>query len=117
MIIARCLALAAGALILAAVAHVTVIYTDGYGTPHAWVTLAVAFGVACGSVFCGMAWTSGAGILRTVGGAAGSARLLLVQHQRKQLIANAAAVKQQVEQLQRERAKRGRFLSRMAKSG
>jgi len=48
---------------------------------------------------------------------AANSRLLLVQHQRKLLIANAAAVKQQVEQLQRERAKRGRFPSRMAKSG
>jgi hypothetical protein len=60
---ARLLAIVAGALILAAVAHVTVVYTGGYGTPHAYLTLAVAFGVACGSVFCGMAWSKGASIL------------------------------------------------------
>ena len=48
---------------------------------------------------------------------AANSRLLLVQHQRKHLTENAAAIKQQVEQLRPERVKRGRFLSRMVKSG
>jgi hypothetical protein len=56
--IARGLAVVSGALILAAVAHVTVIATGGYGTPHSYLTLAIAFGVACGSVFSGMAWSA-----------------------------------------------------------
>jgi len=58
-VIARALSVIAGAAILAAVAHVTVIHTGGYGTPHAVLTWAVAFGVACGSVFCGMALSAG----------------------------------------------------------
>jgi hypothetical protein len=57
--IARGLAVASGSLILAAVAHVTVIATGGYGTPHSYLTIAIAFGVACGSVFSGMAWSIG----------------------------------------------------------
>ena len=48
---------------------------------------------------------------------AANSRLLMVQTQRKQLTENAAAIKQQVEQLRPERVKRGRFLSRMVKSG
>jgi hypothetical protein len=56
---ARAVAISVGALILAAVAHVTIQSTAGYGTPHSWVTLAVATGVAVASVFSGMAWTEG----------------------------------------------------------
>ena len=48
---------------------------------------------------------------------AANSRLLMVQTQRKQLIENAAAIKQQVKQLRPERVKRGRFLSRRMKSG
>jgi hypothetical protein len=44
-------------LILAAVAHVTIQATGGYGSAHAWVTIGVAAGVAAGSVFSGMAWS------------------------------------------------------------
>jgi hypothetical protein len=55
--IARGFAFISGALILSAVAHVTVMATGGYGTPHSWLTLAIAFGVACGSVVSGMART------------------------------------------------------------
>jgi hypothetical protein len=56
---ARAIAISVGALILAAVAHVTIQSTGGYGTPHSWVTMAVAIGVAVASVFSGMAWTEG----------------------------------------------------------
>jgi hypothetical protein len=55
---ARAIAILLGAMILAAVAHVTVQATGGYGTPHSYVTMAVAAGVAGGSVFCGMAWSA-----------------------------------------------------------
>jgi hypothetical protein len=57
--IARILAIVAGALLLAAVAHVNVMATGGYGTPQSWVTLAVAFGVACAAICSGMAWSAG----------------------------------------------------------
>jgi hypothetical protein len=57
--IARILAMLGGAVLLGAVAHVTVTSTGGYGAPHSYLTLAVAFGVACGSVFSGMAWSAG----------------------------------------------------------
>jgi len=54
---ARAIAIAVGILILAAVAHVTIQSTGGYGSAHSWVTIGVAAGVAAGSVFSGMAWT------------------------------------------------------------
>jgi hypothetical protein len=56
--IARVLAIGSGVLILAAVAHVTVISTGGYGTLHSYVTIAIAIGAAGSGVFSGMAWTS-----------------------------------------------------------
>jgi len=59
MIIARVLAIIAGALILGAVAHVTIMSTNGYGTAHAYLTMTVAVGVAVASVICGMAPTRG----------------------------------------------------------
>jgi ABC-type glucose/galactose transport system permease subunit len=49
----------AGALLLAAVAHVNVIAAGGYGTPQSWVTLAIAFGVACAAIRSGTAWSAG----------------------------------------------------------
>lgn len=55
--IPRFVAIAVGALLLAAVTHVTVLSTGGYGTPHSFVAIAVAAGVGAGSVFCGMAWS------------------------------------------------------------
>jgi len=54
---ARAVAIAVGLLILAAVAHVTIQSTGGYGSAHSWVTIGVAAGVAAGSVFSGMAWS------------------------------------------------------------
>jgi hypothetical protein len=56
---ARAIAITVGALILAAVAHVTIQSTGGYGSAHSWVTIGVAAGVAAGSVFSGMAWSDG----------------------------------------------------------
>jgi hypothetical protein len=56
---ARAIAISVGALILAAVAHVTIQSTGGYGSAHSWVTIGVAAGVAAGSVFSGMAWSDG----------------------------------------------------------
>src|SRR5690242_12889776 len=54
----RTLALLAGALILMAVAHVTVISTGGYGTPHSWLTLAIAAGAGVSGVCCALAWAA-----------------------------------------------------------
>jgi hypothetical protein len=54
----RWLAIGAGALILFAVSHVAISATGGYGTPHSFLTLAVAFGVGLGAVFSGAAWAA-----------------------------------------------------------
>jgi hypothetical protein len=54
---ARIVAVFFGVGILAAVANTAVLATGGYFTPHAYVTLAIAAGVAFGSVVSGMAWT------------------------------------------------------------
>jgi len=56
---ARAIAIAVGMLILAAMAHVTIASTGGYGLAHSRVTIGVATGVAAGSVFSGMAWSEG----------------------------------------------------------
>ena len=45
----------AGAAILAAVTHMTVLHTGGYGSPHSYVVIAVAAGVGIGSVCYTMA--------------------------------------------------------------
>jgi hypothetical protein len=66
MIIARTLAIAAGLLILAAVAHATIYFTTGYGTPHAYLTITVAIGVAVASVICGMATSRGLAVFLAV---------------------------------------------------
>ncbi len=54
----RWLAIGSGALILFAVSHVAISATGGYGTPHSFLTLAVAFGVGLGAVFSGAAWAA-----------------------------------------------------------
>lgn len=54
--IARGVAIVVGVAILAAVTHVTVVSTGGYGTPHSFVAIAIAAGVGVGAVFVGMAW-------------------------------------------------------------
>jgi hypothetical protein len=56
--ISRAIAISLGALLLAASAHVTIEATGGYGTAHTYVTMAVAAGVAGGSIFGGMAWAA-----------------------------------------------------------
>jgi hypothetical protein len=56
--IARILAMLGGAVLLSAVAHVTVISTGGYFTPHSYLTLAIAAGAGLGSIFSGMAWSA-----------------------------------------------------------
>ena len=43
---------------LAAAAHATIAATSGYGTPHAWITLAVAAGTVAGAIALGAAWRS-----------------------------------------------------------
>jgi hypothetical protein len=48
----------AGVLILGAIAHVTVMATGGYGTPHSYLTMAIAVGVACASICSGMSWSA-----------------------------------------------------------
>jgi len=54
---ARAIAIAVGALILTAAAHVTIQATGGYGTAHSWLTIAVAGGVGVAAVFSGRAWS------------------------------------------------------------
>jgi hypothetical protein len=61
--IPRAIAITLGALLLAATAHVTIEATGGYGTPHSYVTMAIAAGVAGGSIFAGMAWAVGRQLL------------------------------------------------------
>jgi hypothetical protein len=56
--ISRAIAIFLGALLLAASAYVTIEATGGFGTPHSYVTMAVAAGVAGGSIFGGMAWAA-----------------------------------------------------------
>ena len=56
--IARGIALFVGFLLLCAGTHVAVLASGGYGTPQSYVAIAVAAGVGCGSVFCGMAWSA-----------------------------------------------------------
>ena len=48
-----------GAAILFTTAHVTVLATGGYGGSHAYITLAVAAGVAVASILVGRAWGEG----------------------------------------------------------
>lgn len=61
--ISRAIAILLGAILLAASAHVTIEATGGYGTAHSYVTMAVAAGVAGGSIFGGMAWSAGRQLL------------------------------------------------------
>jgi hypothetical protein len=62
-VIPRAIAITLGVLLLAAGAHVTIEATGGYGTPHSYVTMAVAAGVAGGSIFGGMAYAAGRHLL------------------------------------------------------
>jgi hypothetical protein len=48
-----------GAAILFTTAHVTILATGGYGGSHAYITLAVAAGVAVASILVGRAWGEG----------------------------------------------------------
>jgi hypothetical protein len=57
--IVRALAIICGLLILAAVAHATIIATGGYWTPQCYVTVAVAAGVGMAGILSGMAWSAG----------------------------------------------------------
>jgi hypothetical protein len=58
-VIIRALAIIIGLLILVAVAHATIIATGSYGTPHSYLTLAIAGGVGLGGILSGMAWSAG----------------------------------------------------------
>jgi hypothetical protein len=53
--IARGVAMLLGSAVLAAMTHVTVQHTGGYGSSHSYVVIAVAAGVGAGSVFYNMA--------------------------------------------------------------
>src|SRR5262245_45802479 len=57
--IIRTLAIICGLLILAAVAHATIVAMGGYWTPQSYVTIAVAAGVGMASILSGMAWSAG----------------------------------------------------------
>lgn len=48
-----------GAVLLLACAHVTIVHTGGYELPQAWLTLAIAAGIAVGSIALGIAWAGG----------------------------------------------------------
>jgi ABC-type phosphate/phosphonate transport system substrate-binding protein len=52
----KILAMIVGAAILFTTAHVTIFATGGYGGSHAYITLAVAAGVAVASILVGRAW-------------------------------------------------------------
>lgn len=56
--IIRTLASICGLLILAAVAHATIVATGGYWTPQSYVTIAVAAGVGMAGILSGMAWSA-----------------------------------------------------------
>jgi hypothetical protein len=58
-VIIRALAIICGLLILAAVAHATIVATGGYWTPQSYVTMAVAAGVGLAGILSGMAWSVG----------------------------------------------------------
>jgi acid phosphatase family membrane protein YuiD len=49
--IARGIAILVGSTVLAAVTHLTVLYTGGYGSAHSYLVIAVAAGVGAASVF------------------------------------------------------------------
>jgi hypothetical protein len=103
---ARAIALAVGMLILAAVAHVTIQSTGGYGTPHSWLTIAVAAGVATGSVFSGMAWSDrrhALAVLLVVAIVAGEGYGLIATAER--LIAAREAAQAPLRQLAEDRAR------------
>ena len=54
----RAVAIATGAIILAAVTHVNIEAGSGYGTPASWLMLAVAAGVGVSAFVFGYAWDS-----------------------------------------------------------
>jgi len=56
-------AFVAGAALLAATAHVTIVHTGGYTASGAILTMAIALGVAAASVAIGAAWSSSARLL------------------------------------------------------
>ena len=56
----KTLSMVVGAAILFTTAHVTILATGGYGGSHAYITLAVAAGVAVASILVGRAWGEGA---------------------------------------------------------
>lgn len=57
--IIRTLAVNCGLLILAAVAHATIVATGGYWTPQSYVTMAVAAGIGMAGILSGMVWSAG----------------------------------------------------------
>jgi len=88
-------AIAAGALLLGAVAHVNVIATGGYGMPQSWATLAIAFGVACAAICGGMAWSAGRhklAVLLVTSIVAGEAYGLIVGAERRNVRQEAAQI-------------------------
>ena len=57
--IARGIAISVGAAVLAAVTHLTVLYTGGYGSAHSYLVIAVGAGVGAASVFYNRALADG----------------------------------------------------------
>ena len=53
----RITAALAGVALLCATAHVTIDQTGGYGTPHALLTMAIAYGIGIGALCTGVAWS------------------------------------------------------------
>ena len=53
----RIAAALAGVALLCATAHVTIEQTGGYGTPHALLTMAIAYGIGIGALCIGVAWS------------------------------------------------------------
>ncbi len=55
--ILRGFAILVGLALLAAACHATITHSGGYGTPHAYLTIAIAAGVGVGALAIGAAWS------------------------------------------------------------
>jgi len=104
--IIRAFAIICGLLILAAVAHATIIATGGYWTPQSYLTLAIAGGVGLGGILSGMAWSArrrALAVWLVVVIAAGEAFGLLSTAER--LIVSREAAQAPLRQVEQRRAK------------
>lgn len=62
----RAIAVVVALCLLGATAHAVITHAGGYGTPHAYTTIALAAGVAVGALTIGAAWDQGRRLLAVV---------------------------------------------------